>query len=612
MVSTKSVALVHSCFKCHYSGKSSFPSKSRHTKDPKKFSHTISLPKTRFPHRLTAEKRVEIDTEVIKNHGFSELYSFQRGKAANQEFVLHDGPPYANGVPHLGHAINKILKDIVIRWNFLCGKKIHFIPGWDCHGLPIELKVTSSENLKSLKPLEIRRKAREFALRTIAEQKHVFRSWGIMADWDSPDGCYRTFDHSYVTNQLEQFYKLYEKGLIYRNLKPVYWSPSARTALAESELEYNSNHKSTATTISFRVLNAPDSWIGGDDLFALIWTTTPWTLPANQAISYNPDLNYSIVQGGSGHRFLLATSLVSDVSDKLGVKLVPIMHVKGEALKNLKYEHPISRTPHSFYPGAHVTADVGTGLVHTAPSHGHDDFLIGINNNLELKCMVDEEGCYTSDAGHDLRGLNVLHEGNKKILKLLRENILHKEDYIHSYPYDWRTKCPVIIRSSLQWFIDTNSIKKSAIEALQQVEILPTRNVEGMIAQMERRPYWCISRQRSWGVPIPVLYDNDQPVVNSELIQHYKCLASKHGTDFWWTLPVEQLIPKALYHSMDPRKLTKGQDILDIWLDSGLSWSSVLEGKTADVYLEGVDQFTGWFQSSLITSVALQGKAPFS
>ncbi|BET00685.1 Isoleucyl-tRNA synthetase [Nesidiocoris tenuis] len=596
------------CEKCAYPAKLFFSTRAS-ARDLKKYSHTIFLPKTKFPQRIHPGKRALLDDEIIKNNRFDELYNNQRLANKNGEFVLHDGPPYANGVPHMGHAINKVLKDIINRWHLLDGRKVHYVPGWDCHGLPIELKALTAGDSSNLSALDIRKKAKEFAERTVAEQKIVFRSWGVMADWDNPGGCYHTFDRPYVANQLEQFYQLYRKGLVYRKLKPVYWSPAARTALAESELEYNPKHKSTAVTLRLKIQNPPDDWGSDGNIYALIWTTTPWTLPANQAVAYNPDVGYSLVRGGRGDRYVVATALISSLAGLDGC-VEPVLHFKGDRLKTLKYRHPLSGTSHSFFPGSHVTSDAGTGLVHTAPAHGHDDFLVGIDHDLPLDCIVDEEGAYTSKAGPGLKGLKVLREGNRKILELVRDDIIHKEEIVHSYPYDWRSKQPVIIRSSLQWFIDTESIKESAIESLKKVKILPTRNVEILMQQIEQRPYWCISRQRAWGVPIPVLYKDEEPILDRDLIEYYKGLVTSEGPDFWWKLSAGELIPEKLRSSM-PTNLRKGEDILDIWLDSGLSWSSVLPGKTADIYLEGVDQFTGWFQSSLLTSIALQGKPPF-
>ncbi|XP_031347097.1 isoleucine--tRNA ligase, mitochondrial isoform X2 [Photinus pyralis] len=547
---------------------------------------------------------------------FKDLYTWQRKNCKGPEFVLHDGPPYANGTPHMGHCINKILKDTVLRSKIIQGTKVHYRPGWDCHGLPIEMKAVAS-NLQKLTPLEIRSSARNFAKNTIAIQRDAFQSWGVVADWANP---YLTFEKGYVKNQSEKFVELYEKGLVFREVKPVYWSPSSMTALAEAELEYNSQHSSTEVILRLKLATCP-FYRDKEGIYALIWTTTPWTLPCNQAICFNPGLSYSIVKvGDKPEALIVASNLIKDVSKILNAELKVLSSFPGEALQGATYYHPFNREVLPFLPSDHATDTKGTGLVHTAPAHGHDDFLVALDHKLFTSSLVDENGCYTSSVGAKLAGLFVLTEGTKVVLDILKEDILHAGNYIHSYPYDWRTKQPIIIRASKQWFIDTNQIKHKAIEVLEQVQGLPKFNNEMcktmLTTQILKRPYWCISRQRSWGVPIPVFYDarSDEPIINREILQRLFSLMDKYGMDYWWELSVSDLLPEDIESKCNvPRdQIRKGEDIFDIWLDSGLSWSNVLEGdQVADMYLEGVDQFTGWFQSSLMTSVALRNKSPY-
>ncbi|KAH8269968.1 hypothetical protein KR018_001134 [Drosophila ironensis] len=596
-------------------------------KDAKKYTDTINLPKTRFPNRLTAAKREEQERLILekKISGSYQYQQEQKGDRNKPTFVLHDGPPYANGQLHMGHAVNKILKDITLRQRVAQGQRVNYVPGWDCHGLPIELKATSAAPGQNA--LEIRQKSRSFALATIKSQKEEFSSWGVLANW-LKDDIYMTFQVDFIENQLKMFHKLYEKGLVYRDLKPVYWSPSSRTALAEAELEYDANHISPSVYVRFS-LNA--NGLEGTKskekrVYALVWTTTPWTLPSNQAICYNPSLEYVLVRLSDhcpDEQYLLASALVADFQASTQLACEVIETLPGSSLSKLTYKHPINKELPElpFFEASHVQDSKGTGLVHTAPAHGPEDFLVSLAKKIPVKCLVNEEGLYTKEAPGFLVGKSVLEQGNPLVLQHITNDVVHSGTLEHSYPIDWRTKQPVIIRASEQWFINTEKLKAPAAEALDRVDIYPRANAEAskkaLLTQLQKRPYWCISRQRAWGVPIPVLYSRKtgKVVLNADLMAHLcRQLRQEGSMDFWWAKSVEQLLPddicKKLGH--DAKDLVKGSDILDIWFDSGSTWSAVLKkDKVADLYLEGYDQFTGWFQSSLLMSIAARECAPY-
>ncbi|KAF0886949.1 SYIM protein, partial [Crocuta crocuta] len=528
--------------------------------------------------------------------GFSELYSWQRERKVKTEFCLHDGPPYANGDPHVGHALNKILKDIANRYHMMRGSKIHFVPGWDCHGLPIEIKVLSELGGKAqnLSAIEIREKARSFAKAAIEKQRSAFIRWGIMADWNN---CYYTFDGKYEAKQLRIFYQMYEKGLIYRSYKPVFWSPSSRTALAEAELEYNPEHVSRSIYVKFPLMKPSPKLAslidGSSPVSFLVWTTQPWTIPANQAVCYMPDSKYAVVKcSKSGDLYILAADKVTSVASVLETTLEVISTFSGVDLENGTCSHPLIPDKASpLLPANHVTMTKGTGLVHTAPAHGMEDYSVAAQHSLSTVLI--------------------------KMLKASK-HLLKEEELVHSYPYDWRTKKPVVIRASKQWFVNITDIKATAKELLKKVKFIPGSALNAMVETMDRRPYWCISRQRVWGVPIPVFHHKtkDEFLINSQTIEHIIKLVEQHGSDVWWTHPPEQLLPQEVLSQVggpDALEYVPGQDILDIWFDSGTSWSCVLPGsdQRADLYLEGKDQLGGWFQSSLLTSVATRKKAPF-
>ncbi|XP_072022668.1 isoleucine--tRNA ligase, mitochondrial-like, partial [Amphiura filiformis] len=560
--------------------------------------------------------------------GFSELYSWQREQQQENpnEFCLHDGPPYANGDPHVGHALNKILKDIINRYRLLQGYKVHYVPGWDCHGLPIELKALSESkgDFRKMAPQDIRIKARKFAKKAISTQMKAFQRWGVMADW--VNNCYYTYDKEFEATQLQVFHKMYQKGYVYRDLKPVNWSPSSRTALAEAELEYNPKHISPSVYARFPVHSLPDKLAAlkdtYPDLSAIIWTTTPWSIPANEAICYMSARDYAVVLCvKTGQHFMLGAERVSEIAQAIGRQLEVKQVIQGNELTGAQCSHPtIPSKLVPLLPAVHVKMSVGTGFVHTAPAHGAEDYGIGIQHKLPVTCFVDEDGIFTPESGPELAGKNVLVDANDAVMNLLRANnaLIHVDDYEHSYPYDWRSKLPIIIRASKQWFVDTEAIRKRAEECLHDVKMYPSHALNSMLSSLTSRTFWCISRQRVWGVPIPVFYNKntDEPLITKESIGHIIELVKKHGSDCWWNHPVEELLPKEVLQQSKAditSEYIRGDDILDIWFDAGASWAHVLKdaGQQADLYLEGEDQYGAWFQTSLLTSIALLDRAPY-
>ncbi len=559
---------------------------------------------------------------------------FERLSQSNpgEIFVLHDGPPYANGTLHMGHALNKTLKDIINRYQLLKGRKVRYVPGWDCHGLPIELKVIQDmkpEERKNLSPLELRQKAAEFAKKTVEAQKLGFQRMGVWAEWDKP---YLTLQPEYEAAQIGVFGQMVLKGYIYRGLKPVHWSPSSKTALAEAELEYPEGHVSKSIFASFKVTQITDAARAilepfQDDLAVAIWTTTPWTIPANLAVAVNPDLSYAIaeVSGRDDNPYtgckyaIVAADMVEGLATKLNLNLTTRSVIKGAELEHCKYKHPLyDRESPVIIGGDYITTESGTGLVHTAPGHGQEDYIVGQKYGLAILAPVDGDGNFTEEAGELFQGENVLGNGNQLVIEaLIAENSLIKaEDYPHKYPYDWRTRKPTIFRATEQWFASVKGFKEAALKAISEVEWIPAQGENRIRPMVAERSDWCISRQRNWGVPIPVFYDNEtnEPLLTEETINHVQGIFREHGSDAWYSMSVADLLPEA--YRNNGRSYRLGTDTMDVWFDSGSSWAAVAQQRDnliypVDMYLEGSDQHRGWFQSSLLTSVANNGVAPF-
>ena len=575
----------------------------------KDYNETLNLPKTDFSMRanLSQNEPLIIDFWYKKN-----IYQSMREKS-NEKFVLHDGPPFANGKIHIGHCLNKILKDIIIKYNSVTGKGIDYIPGWDCHGLPIEHQVSKKIKDKNISKIKIRELCEEFALSFVSSQKEEFKRLGVLGDWDNP---YLTISPDFEANQIDVFWNMFSKGYIYRGLKPVNWSPSSRTALAEAELDYPENHISKSIYVKLEIINYKDLFEKvSKPLFLIIWTTTPWTLPANKAVSVNKDFNYGIYEIDDTS-IIIEETLSKVLEEKINKKLILITKIKGKDLIKLNYISPITGQTSPIVLADYVTKETGTGLVHTAPGHGTDDYSTGIKNNLEVYSPVDAAGRFTKEVGEDLVGLNVLKEGNEKVIDILKEKnlLILLEEYNHQYPYDWRTGKPTIFRATYQWFASVDKFKDMALDEIGKVKWYPEKVVNRISKMIEERSDWCISRQRSWGLPIPVFYykDTNEVFINEKTIENIKEIFAKNGSSSWWELEVEDLLPEE--YKKESKDLIKGQDTLDVWFDSGSSWKSVLTNHNkypADLYLEGNDQHRGWFQSSLLTSVSINNTAPY-
>ncbi len=616
--------------------------------EPKSYKETVKLPQTKFDMRANAVKR---EPELHQFWAENQIYEQLSQNNPEETFILHDGPPYANGSLHIGHALNKILKDIINKYKLLRGYKVRYVPGWDCHGLPIELKVLQTlkpDERKNLTPLELRHKARDFAIEAMENQCASFKTYGIWGEWENP---YLTLKPEYEAAQIGVFGQMALKGYIYRGLKPVHWSPSSQTALAEAELEYPEGHTSPSIYAAFPVVEVADGVKDVltpflPDLGVAVWTTTPWTIPGNLAVAVNPDLNYAVVKvkaegeenkEGLKIKFkylIVAADLVETLKGKLGVNLSVKATMKGKDLEHTAYKHPLyDRESPMVIGGDYITTDSGTGLVHTAPGHGQEDYIVGMRYGLQILAPVDYKGTFTAEAGQ-FAGLKVVDEvakdkdgnitkvtpseGNQAVINALKEagSLLKAEPYQHKYPYDWRTKKPTIFRATEQWFASVEGFRDAALKAIADVKWIPAQGENRITPMVQDRSDWCISRQRTWGVPIPVFYDEEtnEPLLTEETINYVQKIVAAKGSDAWWELSVEELLPES--YRNNGRKYRKGTDTMDVWFDSGSSWAAVAKERDnlkypADMYLEGSDQHRGWFQSSLLTSVATNGIAPY-
>ncbi|MGL5000220.1 MAG: isoleucine--tRNA ligase [Cetobacterium sp.] len=581
------------------------------------YAKTLNLPKTSFQMRANLPTK---EPNILKKWDEQKIY--EKGlEKGGESFILHDGPPYANGGIHIGHALNKILKDIILKYKRLTGYTVPYVPGWDTHGLPIELKVSEElgSKMKEMSALEIREKCAEYAKKWVEIQKEGFQRLGILGEWDKP---YLTLNPEYEAKQLEVFGELYENGYIFKGLKPIYWSPVTETALAEAEIEYK-NHVSPSIYVKMEANKEIMEKLGmAESLHLVIWTTTPWTLPANTGIALNGEFEYGIYKTEVGN-LILAKVLADKAFADMGITETELVkEFLGADLENLTYKHPFLDRTGKIVLGTHVTAEAGTGVVHTAPGHGQDDYVVGVRYGLPIISPINNKGVLTEEAGQ-FAGL-FYKKANKVIAEYLTGtgHLLSYKEFEHSYPHDWRSKTPVIFRATEQWFIrcEGSDLREKALNALDDVKFVPDWGKNRIGSMLESRPDWCISRQRTWGVPIPVFYNEvtGKEIFEREILDRVIGIVKEEGSSAWVKYSAEELIGEELLvkYNLKGLELRKETNIMDVWFDSGVSHRSVLETREnlhrpADLYLEGSDQHRGWFQTSLLTSIGSTGDAPF-
>ncbi len=588
------------------------------------YKQTLNLPKTEFAMKANLAQR---EPEMLKKWNDNQLYQKIREHSAGRpKFILHDGPPYANGAIHIGHAVNKVLKDIIIKSKTLSGFDAPYVPGWDCHGLPIELMVEKSVGKAGAKvtPAEFRKHCRTYASKQVNIQKEEFVRLGVLGDWDNP---YLTMDFAFEADIVRALGKIANQGHISKGAKPVHWCTDCGSALAEAEVEYEDKH-SPAIDVKFAVIDEatflarcthPAEHEGQGPLSVVIWTTTPWTLPANQAVALNPELEYVVVQyqiDGKAERLLLAEALLKDAMLRYGIEDYQVVaYCKGSDLENLHLQHPFYDRQVPIILGDHVTTDAGTGAVHTAPGHGQEDYVVGMKYGLPVDNPVGNNGVFLPST--ELFAGQHVFSANDKVLEVLRERgkLLHHHALLHSYPHCWRHKTPIIFRATPQWFIsmEKNGLRDTALNEVKKVAWVPEWGQARIETMIENRPDWCISRQRTWGVPIAFFVHKETGELHprsEELIEQVALRIEQQGVDAWFELTAEELI------GGDAEFYDKINDTLDVWFDSGVTHAAVLNRREqlqfpADLYLEGSDQHRGWFQSSLLASVAMHDSAPY-
>ncbi len=587
------------------------------------YKETLLLPKTTFPMRGNlAQNEPKRYKKWVEERVYEKMKKLREGK---ELFTLHDGPPYANGHIHIGHALNKILKDIIVKFNYFEGKAVRFTPGWDCHGLPIEQQVEKrlgSAKKEQLPKTEVRKLCREHAAKFVNIQKEEFQSLGVVADWEKP---YLTMDYAFEADIYRALCEIAKEGLLVERSKPVYWSWAAKTALAEAEVEYE-DKVSPSIYVAFELDKEAKDVVGAEAKI-IIWTTTPWTLPANTGIALNPQIEYVLTSDG----YIVAKDLFEELKEKGVIKGEIERTIDPKSLENLHSINPLNGRRSRIVLGEHVTTESGTGAVHTAPGHGEDDYRVGLKYGLEVLMPVDDSGRYDETIvrekllPEEFVGVNVF-EANDKILELLGDTLLLKENITHSYPHCWRTHKPIIFRATKQWFIAVDKAPKGMQETLRELALkevekttfYPEWGRNRLRAMIENRPDWCISRQRDWGVPIAFFRHKKtgEVILNEKVLNFVAMIFERFGTDAWYSMSIKELLyPGSGY---DPNELEKVTDILDVWFDSGSTWYAVLKSKRydagsypADLYLEGSDQHRGWFQSSLLVSGAIEKRAPF-
>ncbi len=584
------------------------------------YNSTLNLPKTDFPMRAGLPKSEPVTLQKWEdNKVYDKLMELNEGKPL---YVLHDGPPYANGDIHLGHALNKILKDFIVRYKNMAGFKSPFVPGWDTHGLPTELKARQKAGIGSsadISVVELRKMCEEFVTGYINDQRDQFKRLGAIGEWDNP---YITLKHEFEAEQIKVFAEMATKGYIYKGLKPVYWCPECKTALAEAEIEY-AEDPCHSIYVKFKVTDDLGKFeamgIDPSKVNFVIWTTTTWTLPANLAICVGPRYEYSIIKCGDEY-YVMATDLFKSALDEAEITDYEVVAtIKGSELEYMKTAHPFLDRESLVIVGEHVTLESGTGCVHTAPGHGVDDYNVCLNYDIPVICPVDSNGVLTEEAGQ-FAGLTT-DEANKKIAIHLDEtgSLFALKKIIHQYPHCWRCKSPILFRATDQWFCSVDDFKNEAIDAINTVEWVPAWGKERISSMVRDRKDWCISRQRKWGVPIPIFYckDCNEPYVDKEAMLKVAEIFGEEGSNAWFEKEAGELMPEGVScPKCGCKEFEKESDIMDVWFDSGSSHRAVVKRRPylkypADLYLEGNDQYRGWFQSSLLTSVATEGCAPY-